>query len=194
MWAHIGLLLVAAPIPLLLFPCKTPVGGVPGLASLLFFCTGWPPGIIMLALNLATLALAAATIGIRHSGRSLYAALVLALVVEGLYRVFPLPIVAGGPWPWVMQTIAAIMMGAGLATAVAAGYAPAGTAILSVILNRYTGIRTVIWMTAMDVAIAAATTIWINAFTGVRTLVGIGLMYGAYALIERHHHHPQARI
>lgn len=187
--AHIGLLLVAIPIPLLLFPSKTPVGGVPGFASFLFFCTGWPPGAIMLALNLATLGLTAVTIGIRHSGRSLYAALVLAVIVEGLYRLVPLPVVTTGLWPWIMQAAAAIIMGSGLAIAVAADYSPAGTAILSVILNHYTGIRTVIWMAAMDAMIAIVTAIWISVSAGARTLVGITLMYTAYIIVE--HGYPK---
>lgn len=178
--AHIGLLLLALPIPLLLFPSKTPIGGVPGLAALLFFLTGWSPGLITLVLFLLCFLLAQVTLGSKRTLQSIYASTLLSLLVEGIYRLCPLTPVEHPYLAWPMQTLAAGLMGIGLLLTVKADYPPAGTAVLSVILSKFTPLGVLFWLIVFDLAIALATAIWMDWLTAARTLFGIVLMYAAY--------------
>lgn len=182
--ANVGLLLIALPIPLLLIPARTPIGGAPGIATLVHLLSGASPGFVILIFNLFCFLLAGFFCGWKFGGQTLYAACFLSLVIEMAHRLFPAYALLM-PWQqWGAQTVASILMGWGLWWAIQTGFAPAGTAALATIFKKLWHWPIIYSLWGMDFGISVATGMTMGMMTGVRTFFGACVMYLTMTILK----------
>lgn len=175
--AHLGLLLIAVPIPLLLIPAATPIGGAPGLSVLLHLLTGFAPGLLLLGINLACFLFASFVLGWRSGAKTLYAAFFLSAAVEVTHRLAPHYAIADPAMQWLAQAAASVLLGLGLAMAMEEGFAPAGTAALAASFQKLWRWPVVASLWGMDFGISAGTALAMNFLAGLRTFFGACVMY-----------------
>ena len=89
MWLQIlaGLLLCAVAYNMFLIPNEIAPGGFTGIAQLVNHATGWPIGMMTLALNIPLFALSAKSLGLRFGLRSLFASIGLSVLID----ILPIP-------------------------------------------------------------------------------------------------------
>lgn len=175
--AHIGLLLIAVPIPLLLIPAATPIGGAPGLSVLLHLLTGLAPGLLLFLINLACFIFASCILGWRRGAKTLYAAFFLSAAVEATHRLAPHYVIGEPAMQWAAQAAASILLGIGLFMAMREEYAPAGTAALAASFEKLWRWPVIYSLWGMDFAISAGAALAIDTLTGLRTFFGACVMY-----------------
>lgn len=88
-WLQIimGVLLCAAAYKMFIIPNEIAPGGFTGLAQLINHLTGWPIGLLTLAMNAPLFALSARSLGLRFGARSLFASVALSVLID----ILPLP-------------------------------------------------------------------------------------------------------
>ncbi len=178
--------MIAVSVAFLLIPTASTLGGMPGLSILIFYLhPEWEPGIILLLLNLMTLILAFCTIGLVNAGRCIGISIWLSGVIEICNLWEPTP-VTDQVWPWIMMLGASVAMGIGLALCVVVGYPPAGTAVISVILAKFTCIKLAFaWLIIIDVIILSVTMGTFGWLIGSRSIFGAFCMYLVYMGTEK---------
>lgn len=183
--AHLGLLLIALPIAVLLIPAKTPIGGAPGIAVLLHLWTGVAPGVLLFLINLACFLFATVTVGWSFGFRAMYAAIVLSVVVELTHRLLPVYSIDQAVLQWVAQFFASLLMGLGLFWAIQTNYAPAGTAALAASFEKLWHFRVVRVLWGIDFGISIVTGFSLGLETGIRTFFGACVMYSIMLMASR---------
>lgn len=174
---HFGLLLIALPIPLLLIPSATPIGGAPGLSVLLHLLTGFSPGGLLFGINLACFLFAGLVMGWSFGARTLYAAFFLSAAVEATHRLAPHYLIADEGQQWLAQAAASALIGVGLFLAFEENYAPAGTAALAASFKKLWGWPVIYSLWGIDFFISLASALRLNPITGLRTFFGACVMY-----------------
>lgn len=132
----LGALLTATALNMFLVPNRIADGGVSGLAIVLHYLSGWPVGMIMLAVNIPLLLCGIRVLGASFGIYTLYGAVVLSLAVDLLAPYVPvltrdllLSAVYGG-----------VLNGAGMGIVFRFGGTTAGTDVAAAILNKWLGI------------------------------------------------------
>lgn len=183
--AHIGFLLMALPVALLLIPAHTPIGGAPGIAVLLHLLTGFPAGVLLFLINFACFLFAMVALGRSFGFRAIYAACFLSMVVEVARRLAPGYTIDQPIFQWIAQGFASLLMGFGLFWAIEAGYAPAGTTALAETLSRIWNFPVVWILWGIDLGVSIAAGFFLNPGAGLRTFFGACVMYVTMINIER---------
>lgn len=174
---HAGLFLIALAVSALLIPSATPIGGAPGLGVLLHLLTGFPPGMIILVINLFCCLFACLVQGWSYGMKTLYAAFFLSISIDLLHWLLPKYHIAGSFLPWGAQSIASLAVGLGLWWAITSDYAPAGTAALATGFQKLRGWPVIYSLWSIDLGISLGAAACINVQTGIRTFFGACVMY-----------------
>lgn len=129
----LGATIAASGLVLFLIPNKIAAGGVSGLATVIFYLTGSPTGLTMLALNIPLFIMAIRTMGIPFLFRTFYGAVVLSVAIDLLDLVL-VPFTVD---PLLSAVYGGLLMGIGLGIVVRSGGSTGGTDLASRILHRY---------------------------------------------------------
>lgn len=168
---NIGIVLLAIGLYFLLLPSQLVVGGLSGFATVLHYhIPKIPVGGIMLSANVVLFGIAFLFLGKEFGGYSIYASLVLSLVIMGLERFIPMnaPLVDD---VLLNLIFGIIISGIGIAIIFYQNASTGGTDIIAKIINKYTGLeigRALLIADFLVIVMAAAT---------------FGLKLGMYALL-----------
>lgn len=122
----IGALLTALSVSVLLAPNRLASGGVSGLATVLFYVTGYPIGIIALTLNVPLFALGIRSEGKAFGAKSIYATVLLSFFIDMLADLPPLT-----EDILLASVFGGLLMGLGLGLVFIAGATTGGTDIVA---------------------------------------------------------------
>lgn len=147
----IGIVLTAAALNMFLIPNKVAAGGVSGLATVLYYLSGWPVGMIMLAFNIPLFLLGIKILGPRYGMNTLYGAAALSVSIDLLAPYTPvlthdllLSSLYGG-----------VLSGIGMGLVFRFKGNTAGTAMAAAILNKLYGISVGQALLAADFLVVA---------------------------------------
>ena len=134
----IGSAILAVNFDLFLAPFNIAPGGTSGAAIIVHEFTGWPKGLTMLILTLPMLAIGFFYLGrFRFLVRAFYVTLVYSLGVDGLANVLP----AGVTHDLLLNALyGGIVGGLGIGLIYRGGTSPAGTSVISRVIQMKTGI------------------------------------------------------
>ncbi len=130
----LGAMVAAAGLVLFLIPNKIAAGGVSGLATVIFYLTGSPTGLTMLALNIPLFIMAIRAMGVPFLFKTLYGAVVLSVAID-LLSIVLVPFTVD---PLLSAVYGGLLMGVGLGIVVRSGGSTGGTDLASRVLHRYT--------------------------------------------------------
>jgi len=137
-WLTVGAILLAMNFDLFLSPYNIAPGGISGAAIIVHHFTGWLQGLTMLALTLPNLVLGFYFLGrYRFLIRAAYISVLFSLGVDVLAGVLP----SGIADDLLLNALfGGILGGIGIGLIYRGGTSPAGTSVISRILNKKTGI------------------------------------------------------
>jgi uncharacterized membrane-anchored protein YitT (DUF2179 family) len=150
-----GSLLMAVAMRLFLVPNRIAPGGVSGLATVLYYITGWPTGAVILAINLPLFILAAFLEGWEMVGNTLLSVVVMSLGTDYL----PIPPITDNLL--VSSLFGGVLLGYGLGLALKAGGNSGGTALLSQLIHRLVPHISIAWVMFGVDFIVVALSLWI---------------------------------
>lgn len=171
----LGSLLTALGLTIFLVPNKIAAGGVSGLATVIFYLTHIPVGIMMLVINIPLFIAGVKILGRSFGARTIYGIITLSVFTDILQPVVPvltkdllLATIYGG-----------ILGGLGLGLVFRAKGTTGGTDMVAMLINHFTGLSTgqgllladgfVVMLAGfffnIEVALYAALTIFINSKT-----------------------------
>ena len=133
-----GSVILAVNFDLFLAPFNIAPGGTSGAAIIIHEFTGWPKGLTMLVLTLPMLVIGFFFLGrFRFLVRAFYVTLVYSLGVDGLVMVLP----AGVTQDLLLNALyGGIVGGLGIGLIYRGGTSPAGTSVISRVIQMKTGI------------------------------------------------------
>ena len=133
-----GSVILAVNFDLFLAPFNIAPGGTSGAAIIIHKFTGWPKGLTMLVLTLPMLVIGFFFLGrFRFLVRAFYVTLVYSLGVDGLVMVLP----AGVTQDLLLNALyGGIVGGLGIGLIYRGGTSPAGTSVISRVIQMKTGI------------------------------------------------------
>lgn len=137
-----GCLLTALAISLFLVPNRIVAGGVSGLAIVLLELFGWPVGIQMLVYNVFLFMLGFWALGAKFGVKSIYAAVLLSLMVDFFSYIAPLPVLDLSAEPLLAPIYGGVLAGIGMGLVFWRGASTGGTDIIAMIMNRFMSMST----------------------------------------------------
>lgn len=120
-----------------LIPSKIVGGGLAGIASLVYFSTGFPVWITLIGVNAILVALAMKILGATFGARTIFGILINSLAFALLQNLFPVPLVTD---QFMAALIGAALSGVGIGIAFTQEGASGGTDIIALIVNHYKNI------------------------------------------------------
>jgi len=120
-----------------LIPSKLMGGGISGIATLIYFASGFPVGVTTLILNLILIAVAVKILGTRFGTNTVICTLLLSLFFSILQPMFTKPLVND---TFLCALIGAMLSGAGVGIALNYGGNAGGTDIIIVIITKFRNI------------------------------------------------------
>lgn len=133
----IGLLINSFGWTAFLIPSKIVGGGLAGVASLVYFSTGFPIWLTLIGVNAILVALAIKILGATFGTRTIFGILVNAMAFAVFQNFFPEPLVND---QFMAALIGAALSGAGIGLAFTQEGASGGTDIIALIVNHYRNI------------------------------------------------------
>ncbi len=143
----LGILLYSFGFTAFILPEKVVIGGVSGVASILYFTLNVPVAVTTYVINIILLAMAYKTVGKTFVIRTLFGATVLSLFIGILQPMFPEPLVHQEMFMNV--TIGGILCGLGLGLVFVHNGSTGGTDIIAAMVAKYTNVsigRTMIYV------------------------------------------------
>ncbi len=119
-----------------LLPNSITTGGVPGIASIVYWGTGLPPQITYFAINAVLLVAALQTLGLKFCIKTIYAVLVLTALTS-LFSSNAVSLHLLADQPFMASIIGAIFCGAGIGLGLSFNGSTGGTDIVAAIVNKY---------------------------------------------------------
>ncbi|MBI9060739.1 MAG: YitT family protein [Marinilabiliaceae bacterium] len=136
-----------------LIPAKIVGGGLTGIATILYFITGWDIGLTSLIINVFLILLAIRVLGASFGVKTIYCVLVLAGFLSFLRPLFEEPIVSE---LMMNAIIGGILGGLGGGIVFVNGGSTGGVDIIAMIINKYKNISLGRLLLAMDVLIISS--------------------------------------
>ncbi|RKX43726.1 MAG: YitT family protein [Thermotogae bacterium] len=136
----LGSLITALSLDMFLIPNKVIAGGVSGLATIVYYLTGFPVGVQMLIYNTVLFILAFLLLGVKFGIKSIYSAVVLSLLVDFFNYVVKVPIPDLSSDKLLAPIYGGLIAGIGMGMVFWRGASTGGTDIVAMILNRFFGI------------------------------------------------------
>ena len=131
-----GLILYGIGWTVFLLPNDITTGGVPGIASLVYFATGFPVQYTYFIINAILLMLSLKILGFKFSLKTIYAVFVLTFFLEVIQQwVGDMYLLADQPF--MACVLGSSFCGAGIGIAFSANGSTGGTDIIAAIINKY---------------------------------------------------------
>ncbi|WP_430812764.1 MULTISPECIES: YitT family protein [unclassified Carboxylicivirga] len=136
-----------------LIPAKIVGGGLTGIATIIFFMTGWDVGLTTLIINIALILIAMRVLGASFGIKTIYCVLVFAGLLTVMRPMFVEPVVSE-----VMMNaiIGGILAGLGSGIVFINGGSTGGVDIIAMIINKYRNISLGRLLLGMDVLIISS--------------------------------------
>lgn len=119
-----------------MLPNNITTGGVPGVASIIYWGTGIPVQVSYFAINAVLLAIALKTLGIKFCIKTMYAVFVLTILLQ-----FVTPMMSKthilSTQPFMASLIGAVFTGSGIGIGLASNGSTGGTDIIAAIVHKY---------------------------------------------------------
>jgi uncharacterized membrane-anchored protein YitT (DUF2179 family) len=154
----VGVVLTAIGLDMFLIPNRIAAGGVSGIGTLVYYLTGFPVGITMLAINIPLFIMGIRELGLGFGIRSLYGTITLSLAVD---------LMAGGRVPVLTKDPLLAALYGGIVTGIGIGLVfrfkgtTGGTDLAAAIVNRYIKASVGLVLFVIDAAvIVAAGIVW----------------------------------
>jgi uncharacterized membrane-anchored protein YitT (DUF2179 family) len=135
----IGMVLYATGWTVFLLPNDITTGGVPGIASIVYFATGFPVQYTYFAINSFLLMLSIYILGWKFSIKTIYAVFTLTLLTS-LIQELTADIHLLKEQPFMACVIGASFCGSGVGLAFSYNGSTGGTDIIAAIINKYRNI------------------------------------------------------
>jgi len=133
-----------------LIPAKIVGGGLTGIATIIFFITGWNVGITSLIINIGLILLAMRVLGASFGIKTIYCVLVFAGLLSVMLPLFEQPVVSE---TMMNAIIGGILGGLGAGIVFVNGGSTGGVDIVAMIINKYKNISLGRLLLGMDVLI-----------------------------------------
>jgi uncharacterized membrane-anchored protein YitT (DUF2179 family) len=193
----LGLLLCAFALNYFLIPNKIAAGGISGISVILFHLFKLPVGTTMFLMNIVLFGVAFKIVGKNFGARSIFATILLSILVDVMHYVFPVK-------PLTNDLLIAVIFGdllsgIGMAIIFNNSASTGGTDIIAKIINKYTsieigksllmidflvGVSAGIFLKSMNVGMYSLLAILINTFTIDAFLVSINIKKKALIISE----------
>jgi uncharacterized membrane-anchored protein YitT (DUF2179 family) len=147
-----GLLLYAFGLTAFLLPAKIVSGGISGIASLIYFSTGFPVGIGYLVMNVALIIIAIRLLGASFGIKTMLAVIGLSFIISVFEVFFHKPLITDIT---MATALGSIMCGAGIGIVFTQGGSTGGTDIIAMIVNKYYNISPGRMIMYLDVVIVS---------------------------------------
>lgn len=134
----LGIVLTAIALEYFFFPNDIAAGGVSGIALVINAVTGWNISAMVFTLNIILFILAFIVLGKGFGGKSIYATIMLSLVMEIIERVFKPEILTENMF--LASFFGSALLAMGSAIVFHQGASTGGTSILAAIINKFTGL------------------------------------------------------
>lgn len=132
----IGMMSYAIGWNIFLLPNSITTGGVPGIASVVFWASGVPVSVTYFSINAVLLALALWILGLRFLLKTIYAVIVLTLCTS-LFQQHTASFHLLADQPFMASIIGAIFTGSGIGLSLAHRGSTGGTDIIAAIVHKY---------------------------------------------------------
>lgn len=132
----LGMILYGIGWTLFLLPNDITTGAVPGIASIVYFATGFPVQYTYFMINVALLVLALKLLGLKFCLKTIFAVFVLTFFLSVIQKVAPAsPLLHNQPF--MACILGASFCGSGIGIAFSANGSTGGTDIIAAIVNKY---------------------------------------------------------
>lgn len=132
----LGMILYGIGWTVFLLPNDITSGGVPGIASIIYFATGFPVQYTYFAINFFLLLLSLKILGLKFSIKTIFAVFVLTFFLS-LIQQFTAGISLLQDQPFMACVLGASFCGSGIGIAFSANGSTGGTDIIAAIINKY---------------------------------------------------------
>ena len=130
-----GMIMYAIGWTVFLLPNDLPSGAVPGIASIVFWATGFPVQYTYLLINASLLVLALRILGLKFCLKTIYAVAILTLAAPLLQKLLSEPLISNEPF--MACVLGASFCGGGIGVAFSANGSTGGTDIIAAVINKY---------------------------------------------------------
>ncbi|NJO68766.1 MAG: YitT family protein [Bacteroidetes bacterium] len=129
-----GLFLYVIAWTTFLIPNEIVGGGISGVASLIFFSTGFPVGLSILLINSVLILIAIRLLGLKFGLKSIYGVAVLTILFTIFQPLMPKAVVSD---LFMATVIGGLLAGAGIGIVFSQGGSSGGTDIIVMVINKY---------------------------------------------------------
>lgn len=173
----LGIILTAIGLEYFLFPNDIAAGGVSGIALVINGITGWNISIMVFILNIILFIVAFVVLGKGFGGKSLYATVILSVVMEIIEKVFnPVMLTEN---MFLASFFGSALLAMGSAIVFHQGASTGGTSILAAIISKFTslGVGTSLLLNDSIICLLAINVFGIDkGLFGFFSLILIGLL------------------
>lgn len=173
----LGIVLTAIGLKYFLFPNDIAAGGVSGIALVINGITGWNISIMVFILNIILFIVAFVVLGKGFGGKSLYATVILSVVMEIIEKVFnPVMLTEN---MFLASFFGSALLAMGSAIVFHQGASTGGTSILAAIISKFTplGVGTALLLNDSIICLLAINVFGIDkGLFGFFSLILIGLL------------------
>ena len=173
----LGIVLTALALEYFFFPNDIAAGGVSGIALVINGVTGWNISIMVFILNIILFILAFVVLGKGFGGKSIYATVMLSVVMEIIERVFSPGILTDNMF--LASFFGSALLAMGSAIVFHHGASTGGTSILAAIISKFTslGVGTSLLLNDSIICLLAINVFGIDkGLFGFFSLILIGLL------------------
>ena len=173
----LGIVLTAMALEYFFFPNDIAAGGVSGIALVINGVTGWNISIMVFILNIILFILAFVVLGKGFGGKSIYATVMLSVVMEIIERVFSPGILTDNMF--LASFFGSALLAMGSAIVFHQGASTGGTSILAAIISKFTslGVGTSLLLNDSIICLLAINVFGIDkGLFGFFSLILIGLL------------------
>lgn len=131
----LGMIMYGIGWTVFLLPSDIPSGAVPGIASIIYWATGFPVQYTYLIINFSLLLLALKILGLRFCLKTIFAVFILTFILAVIQHLITGQLIHNEPF--MSCVLGASFCGAGIGVAFSANGSTGGTDIIAAIVNKY---------------------------------------------------------
>ena len=131
----LGMIMYGIGWTVFLLPSDIPSGAVPGIASIIYWATGFPVQYTYLIINFSLLLLALKILGLKFCLKTIFAVFILTFILAVIQQLITGPLIHNPPF--MSCVLGASFCGAGIGVAFSANGSTGGTDIIAAIVNKY---------------------------------------------------------
>lgn len=131
----LGMIMYGIGWTVFLLPSDIPSGAVPGIASIIYWATGFPVQYTYLIINFSLLLLALKILGLKFCLKTIFAVFILTFILAVIQHLITGQLIHNEPF--MSCVLGASFCGAGIGVAFSANGSTGGTDIIAAIVNKY---------------------------------------------------------